>query len=226
MEDCIHTLAIGHHLVTASVEQDRVENPGGDLIFTNAEARRVGLLWSRRRGAEKRAGIDLARLNEETEEEALEAGHQMRAGVHAMVNQIPDLPDRYNPNEQTHLRRNQETQQNEEGEPIRTKYRRIQMASETDDDEAASVGLNVHQPFPSRANSTARHLQPTPITQKGRRGRANAFVHDEPMEDGDDEEEMATNRAASTGSRSENHSDSDIDSDSDLSFVVNDEWIE
>ena len=101
MDDGVHTLAIGHHQVTASVEEDRVENPGGDLILTNAEARRVGLLWSRRRGAQKRAGIDLSRIDEETEEEAFAAGRQMRAGVRAIVNQIPELQDRYNPNEKT-----------------------------------------------------------------------------------------------------------------------------
>ena len=234
MEDCIHTLAIGHHLVTASVEQDRVENPGGDLIFTNAEARRVGLLWSRRRGAQKRAGIDLSRIDEETEEEALAAGREIRAGLRAIVNQIPELPDRYNPNDQPPLRRLHESQQNEEGEPISTKYRRIEMSAVTDDDETASVGLKTPQPFPSSSISMGGQVQQTWKTHNRKRDRANAFADEEAMEAGDEnEEESANNRAASnsrssTRSRTENHSDRETDSDSEsnLSFVVDDGWFE
>ncbi len=234
MDDGVHTLAIGHHQVTASVEEDRVENPGGDLIMTNAEARRVGLLWSRRRGAQKRAGIDLSRIDEETEDEALAAGRQMRAGVRAIVNQIPDLPDRYNPNEQPPLRLLHESQQNEEGEAMATKYRRIEMFAETDDDENSSAALNTPQPFQSMSSTTADQLQRTRKTHNQRRGRANAFVDDEAMEAGDEEEEeSAENRPASTSLSSpasliENHSDRETDSDSEsnLSFVVDDGWFE
>ena len=186
----MHTLAIGHHQVTASVVHDRVQNPGGDLIMTNAEARRVGLLWSRRRGAEKRAGLDLSQVNEETEEEALAAGRQMRAGIRAVVNQIPDHPDRYNPNDQPPLRHPNQSKNNEEGGASRAKYRRIEQAPETEDEEEDSAVLNTAisplsiannrrtspQRFPSIRWPTAGQVQATRETHSEKRTRANLFV--------------------------------------------------
>ena len=47
LDDGIHTLAIGHKQVTANVEQDRIENPGGDALYKESDARKMGLLWSR-----------------------------------------------------------------------------------------------------------------------------------------------------------------------------------
>ena len=114
-----------------------------------------------------------------------------------------------------------------------TKYRRIEMFAETDDEENSSVALNTPQRFPSSSSTTAGPLQPTRKTHNQRRGRANAFVDDEAMEAGDEEEESANNRSASTSrsspaSLTEHHSDRETDSDSEsnLSFVVDDGWLE
>ncbi len=76
LEDGIHTLTIGHKDVTAHVEPDQIENPGGDALYTEKDARDIGLLWSWRKGAERRAGIILNEILEESEDEALEAGRQ------------------------------------------------------------------------------------------------------------------------------------------------------
>ena len=243
----MHTLAIGHHQVTASVEHDRVQNPGGDLIMTNAEARRVGLLWSRRRGAEKRAVMDLSHVNEETEEEALAAGRQMRAGIRAVVNQIPDLPDRYDPTDRPPLRHRNQSKNNENSAPSSGKYRRIELAPETEDEEEDSSALNTPisplssannrrntpQRFPSIRWPTAGQVQATRKTHSGKRARANQFVEDEAEDAGDEEDETATSRTGSSSrssntSRTQNEADreSDSDSDFDLSFVVDDDWVE
>ena len=243
----MHTLAIGHHQVTASVEHDRVQNPGGDLIMTNAEARRVGLLWSRRKGAEKRAVMDLSHVNEETEEEALAAGRQMRAGIRAVINQIPDLPDRYDPTYQPPLRHPIQSQNNEESAPSRGKYRRIEQAPETEDEEEDSSALNTPispfsianirrnppQHFPSIRRATAGQVQANRKTHSGKRARANIFVEDEAEDIGDEDGETATSHTASSSrsrntSRTQNQADteSDSDSDFDLSFVVDDDWVE
>ena len=97
LDDGIHTLAIGHNQVTASVEQDRVENPGGDSIMSESDARRVGLLWSKRRGATNRVDRHLAHLPAEREDEEIAAGHRIRARARERIAQIPDHPDRYDP---------------------------------------------------------------------------------------------------------------------------------
>ena len=97
LEDGINTLAIGHHQVTASVEKDRVENPGGDAIMTASEARRVRLLWSKRKGATDRVERYLAQHPETADDEEIAAGQRMRARVRDRVAQIPDHPDRYDP---------------------------------------------------------------------------------------------------------------------------------
>ena len=76
LEDGIHTLAIGHKDVTSHVEPDQIENPGGDAVYKEKEARKMGLLWSRRKGADKRAGFIRTEIPEENEEEALEAGRK------------------------------------------------------------------------------------------------------------------------------------------------------
>ena len=97
LEDGIHTLAIGHHQVTASVEKDPVENPGGDAIMTASEARRVGLLWSKRKGATDRVERYLAQHPETAADQEIAAGQRMRARVRDRLAQIPDHPDRYDP---------------------------------------------------------------------------------------------------------------------------------
>ncbi len=236
MDDGIHTLAINHHQVTAIVEHDRVENPGGDLIIRNSEARRVGLLWSRRRGAEKRAGIDLSDIREETEDEAMAAGRQMRTRLGALLNQIPDLPERYNPNDQAPLGQSGNSPQNEVDAPSKRKYRRIEMAIETDEEEDAQSELT----FPNLNISTStnqRNGQQLSLVQNSKAALSNRGAHrnalsssflDYEAEDADDDAEEREHTRGHTSSPTQSHSErqTDSDSDSDLSFVVNDDFFD
>ena len=236
MDDGVHTLAIGHHQVTASVEHDRVENPGGDLIIRNSEARRVGLLWSRRRGAEKRAGIDLSDILEETEDEAMAAGRQMRTRLGALLNQIPDLPDRYNPNDQVSLRQSGHSPENEVGAASKRKYRRIEMAVETDEeDDAQSELTSANLNFSASTNKP--NAEQLSLAQNSNAALSNRGAHrnahstsflDLEAEDADDEEEQREHSRAHTSSPTHSHSEreTDSDSDSDLSFVVDDDCFE
>ncbi len=231
MDDGVHTLAIGHHQVTASVEHDRVENPGGDLLIRNSEARRVGLLWSRRRGAEKRAAIDLSDIREETEDEAMAAGRQIRARLGALLNQIPNLPDRDNPNDQAQLRQSGHSSQNEVGAPTRRKYRRIEMAVETDAEDNAQSELpststnlrNRHQ------LSLAQNSKAAPRNKGAHRNAhsLSSFLDLEANDAGDEEEETPNSHAPSSSpTQPDSEKETDSDSDSDLSFVVHDDWNE
>ena len=123
------------------------------------EARRVGLLWSRRKGAEKRAGVDLTQSPEEEDDAAVQAGQQMRARVQQMVAQIPDFPDRYNPEDQHPATPPQDYQANAENGTTRSKYRRI--AREDNSDNEAENQQPILIPLPQHQ-----------ITQNFLKGRA------------------------------------------------------
>jgi len=150
MEDGIHTLAIGHTQVTAHVEQDRIENPGGDALYTESDARKMGLLWNRRRGAEKRAGLILPQIPEETEEEAVEVVRQMRANITQTLTQIPDLPDRYNPEDARPQRRRHSPPRDESA--TRLKFRRVQFVTEEGNEEGENPQLEHMEMNPEREN--------------------------------------------------------------------------
>ena len=51
LEDGINSLAYGHKSITNSITRVECNNPGGDLLLTNREARSKGLIWSRRKFA-------------------------------------------------------------------------------------------------------------------------------------------------------------------------------
>ncbi len=137
--------------------QDRVENPGGDSILDEKEARRAGLLWSRRKGAEKRAGVDLSQPPEEDDDEALEAGHQMRADMNQMLEQIPDFPDRYNPEEAAGPSRRRQSTQVEEN-TTRPKSRRVQFSNQDEQQDALMDQLESNEGTPERELQEARAL--------------------------------------------------------------------
>ena len=150
-------MAIGHKQVTALIEQDRIENPGGDALYTESDARKMGLLWSRRKGAEKREGFILTQREEETEEEAVEAGRQMRANLTQTLRQIPDLPDRYNPEEASGPSRRPHSPQREEN-TTRQKYRRVQFSRAVSDDELSMDPLESMEFTPDREVLEARAI--------------------------------------------------------------------
>ena len=157
LDDGIHTLAIGHKQVTAEVNHDRVENPGGDTIMKEKEARRAGLIWSRRPGAEKRAGVDLSQRPEEDEDEAVEAGQQMRVDMNQMLAQIPDFPDRYNPEEAAGPSQRRQSLQREEN-TTRPKRRRVQFSNDLEQEEQVMDQLESNEDNPERELQDARAI--------------------------------------------------------------------
>ncbi len=121
------------------------------------QARRAGLLWSRRKGAEKRAGVDLSQRPEEDDDEALEAGHQMRADMNQMLAQIPDFPDRYNPEEAAGPSRRRQSTQREEN-TTRPKYRRVQFSNDDEQQDDVMDQLESNEVTPERELQEARAL--------------------------------------------------------------------
>ena len=254
MADGVHTLAIGHTQVTAAVQQDRIENPGGDAIYTEAEARKKGLLWSRRKGAEKRADLILTPIEEETEEDAVEAGRQMRANIIDTLRQLPDLPDRYNPEDARPPRRRHSPSRDEN--TTRTKFRRVQLASENGEeeaemDQAEAMDLNpdrelletralvqgtrdtianIDQIFVDVQESEidyAREHSFASARRRPRTRRAHGFILDE-AEEGN--ECQTPSPSLDTSGLAGDDEDSDLDSlsniDPDDSFIVEDDFFE
>ena len=121
------------------------------------EAKHFGRLWRVRNGAYNGLGFNPTQRAEETEEEALEAGRQMRANITQTLRQLPDLPDRYNPEEASgpsHRRRTPEIEES----TSKPKYRRIQFPSEAGDDEVSMDQLDPIELIPDRDVLEARAM--------------------------------------------------------------------
>ena len=133
LEDGIHTVAIGHKEYTANIEQDRIENPAADEVIMFKDAKHFGRLWRVRNGAYHRLGFDPTQRPEETDEQAQQAGAQMREHVRQMLAPLPDLPDRYNPEEVRPPSRRRHAA-SFSAEPTGAKYSRIQRSSISEDE--------------------------------------------------------------------------------------------
>ena len=239
LEDGRHTLAIGHKDVTAEVEEDRIENPHADDVFPEKKAREMGLLWSRRKGAMKRAGIDLPIRREENENLAIAAGQASRNRIRQMVDQIPYFPYRYNPLEARPTKHHRHASHSNKSE-THPKRQRVQIPSSSDDESSQfSSPQNLHpQSDPNlhfqrglaRIDSQASEdgaLSSSPSTSPVRRRRRNSLVDDEAGEgDGSstegDSPHPASHANADHSSHSPSHTEPDS-SDSDLDFVVGDD---
>ena len=93
------TLAYGHKTITHEITHEAIENPGADIILTAKQARDSGLVWSRRRGACKRLGIEPDDNGEETEKEALQAGKEALARMRKRLEDVEEAPDKLIPQE-------------------------------------------------------------------------------------------------------------------------------
>ena len=243
LEDGIHTLAIGHKAVTGKVEQDRIENPRADEVFPEKLARDMGLLWTRRKGATKRAGIDLTVRREENDDVAIAAGHAAQNNIRQMVNQIPDFPDRYNPLDQRNAKPTKQKSHANHSE-CQAKRQRVEIISDSDEEstQSSSSLQNLrHQPQPNvhfqrglaRIDSQASEAAPlssSPTPTPARRRQRNSLVDDEAGEGGPSDCESdshGTGSIAHADHTSHSPSDSDADSsDSDLDFVVGNDCFE
>jgi hypothetical protein len=81
------------------LEVDEVRDQHRAPVIAAVELRGRGLRWQRRKGVAKRLGFDPAQQDSEGEEEAVAAGRAMRERQRARFEQVPDLPDRYDPTE-------------------------------------------------------------------------------------------------------------------------------
>ena len=126
------------------VEEDRIGNPRADEVFKEKQARAMGLLWSRRKGAMKRAGITFTQRQEENEDEAIEAGQALRNHLREILTQVPNIPDRYNPAEHRSPRRQRHETTSNNNSDTRAKRQRIEMASDSDENH---VKLPKHNQF-------------------------------------------------------------------------------
>ena len=97
------------------------------------DAKHFGRLWRVRNGAYNRLGFNPTQRPEETEEDAQQAGMHMREHVRQLVAPLPDLPDRYNP-EQARPPSRRRHAASLSAEPTRAKYSRIQSSSISEDE--------------------------------------------------------------------------------------------
>ncbi len=170
LDDGFSTLAYGHKNITARVVQGRIINPGADLIIAAKEARELGLVWSRRKGAVNRLGFDPALPNPESDEDALQAGRDMRVRLTQMLNRVDDIPDQLIPQEERPLLRRAQTDNiREQPAPLR----RVRLPSDdevqsepeplpTAADAQTQVALNLLFPAdnPAPQNQTTIHKHP------------------------------------------------------------------
>ena len=91
------TLPYGHKDITHDIVQDKIENPGGDIILTAKQARDSGLVWSRRKGVEKRLGMTHVDNGEENEQEALAAGKALKEKTRKRLVDVEEEPDKLIP---------------------------------------------------------------------------------------------------------------------------------
>ena len=114
------------------VEIDEVRDAQRAKVIAAVEARRTGLIWQRRKGVEKRLGFDPAQVEPEGEEEALAAGREMRVRQRAVLSQVPDLPDRYDP---TSVRPPSRRSATPEPDAPPAKLQRVRLPSISDDED-------------------------------------------------------------------------------------------
>ena len=93
------TLAYGHKEITHDIVQEQIENPGADIIRSAKQARDSALVWSRRRGVDKRLGLTPDANGEETEQDALAAGKDVRARMWKRLDDVEEMPDKLIPQE-------------------------------------------------------------------------------------------------------------------------------
>ena len=114
------------------VEVDEVRDQQRATIIAAVELRKRGRKWQRRKGVEKRLGFDPAQQDSEGEEDAVAAGRAMRERQRALLTQVPELPDRYDP---TSVR---PPSPRSDADAPHSKRRRVRLASTSDAEDLPS----------------------------------------------------------------------------------------
>ena len=145
------------------VEVDDVRDQQRATVIAAVELRKKGRRWQRRKGVEKRLGFDPAQQDSEGEEEAVAAGRAMRERQRALLTQVPELPDRYDP---TSLR---PPSPRSDPDATPNKRRRVRLASTSDGEDLPSEIRTEPDatPFGLNSDSEAESTPHTydPITQ-------------------------------------------------------------
>ena len=133
------------------VEVDEVRDQQRATIIAAVELRKTGLRWQRRKGVEKRLGFDPVQDDSEGEEEAIDAGRAMRVRQRALLTQVPDLPDRYDP---TSVRPPSRRSATPDPDAPPTKRNRIRLPS------TSSARAPSHRPSSPHPDTTPAKLLP------------------------------------------------------------------
>ena len=145
LDDGINSLAYGHKDIRGDVDEVEINNPGSDQILSYIEARRMGLLCSRRRGAINHIGFHPSEIREESENNAIAAGCDKRSRLRDLMSIVPDEPDRLIPQEDRPiLHRRAETNTD------------VAMHMVFGDDNAPSSSSSASEP--TGANAFAHHI--------------------------------------------------------------------
>ena len=144
------------------VEIDEVRDAQRATVIAAVEARRTGLIWQRRKGVEKRLGFDPAQVEPEGEEEALAAGRAMRDRQRALLSQVPDLPDRYDP---TSARPPSRRSATPDPDAPPAKLQRVRLPSISDDEDLPPAHRRHPDSTPFRIESDTEfeELRPSPL---------------------------------------------------------------
>jgi len=241
------TLAYGHKDITHDIIQEQTENPGGDIILTAKQARDSGLVWSRRRGVDKRLGLSPDGNGEENEQDALAAGKEVRARMRKRLDDVAEMPDKVIAQElrpvtrRMHAKRSRMRIDSEEDSCLLTKKRsllRIVSEDESSIDPPqngeqqtecpimSSTSIQTNTP-PTIPNSFEIFSGPNRTTSK-KSSAVRSFFLEEAEESKNDAEEESwpVGRRSSSPSRSHLESsdeDSEGEADSDDSFMVGDD---
>ena len=220
LEDGIHSLAYGHKDVQQTLEADH--NPPGvfDKILTSKEAKRLGLFWERRPRLLRELGYGPAIQQEETDEDAIDAGDAIRGRVAARVNQVPNQPFQFLPNEDRQHDPPSSPSTTRKKDHHQPKYRRLQLAADSEQEESHQVDTSFESSEEEQASALINSSRRNESSSRKRKGHrlVDEFFEEEAAED-----ETQSN---SEEEQSERNLDSRMDQSLDDSFLGEDEEFE
>jgi len=236
------TLPYGHKDITHDVVQEQIENPGGDIILTAKQARDSGLVWSRRRGVDKRLGLSPLDNGEENEQDALAAGKALREKTRKRLEEVIDIPEKLIPQELRPVAHRKPAKHphmridSEEDSCSITKKRSL-LRIDSDPESPIERNQREEDQTGSFQNSTSIHATipksievysgPNRTTSKKSSGVRSFFLEEAEESKNDAEEESwPVGSRSSSPSRSHLESsdeDSEGEPDSDDSFMVGDD---
>ena len=242
LENGYDTLAYGHKDITHDVVQEQIENPGGDIILTAKQARDSGLVWSRRKGVDKRLGMTHVYNGEENEQEALAAGKALREKTRKRLEEVIDIPEKLIPQELRPVAHRKPAKHprmridSEEDSCSITKKRSL-LRIDSDDESPFVPNQTVDaqpvsfQNSPSTTEKIPKSMEiysgPNRTTSKKSSGVRSFFLEEaEEAKNEDEDEAWPVRRCSSSLSRSHfetTDEDSEGEADSDDSFMVGDD---